>query len=334
MSLAWLTLLPASLLMDRLLGEPPARLHPVCLMGALAARSELLFRRGRNGFRMFLSGALACLLVTLPCALVAGGLVLAAQQWGGPYAGWTAAAVIIYICMAPRSLGEHALRVAEPLAQNDVEGARKAVALLVGRNTAKLDAWGVARACVESVSENLTDGVLGTLFWAGVGLLACGYPGAACLAVLHRSANILDALWGKKNEQYIRFGTFAARLDDVLNFLPVRLSLPCIALAARTIPRLDAGNALRVGWKYRAAHASLNSAWSEAAFAGALGLRLGGPAVYGAHAVDHPWFGEGTPEATPGHIFLAVRLMWRSVIVFILCEVLVIGIFGIQTAGA
>lgn len=333
MSLAWLTLLPASLLMDRLLGEPPARLHPVCLMGALAARLEFLLRRGQNGTRMFLSGTLACLLVVLPCAFLAAALARAAQEYGGPYAGWAAAAVIVYICMAPRSLAEHALRVAKPLAQNDTESGRKAVAMLVGRNTATLDARGVARACVESVSENLTDGVLATLFWAGVGLLASGYPGAACLAVLHRSANILDALWGKKNERYIRFGTFAARLDDVMNFLPARLSLPCIALAARTIPRLSARDALRVGWKYRAAHASRNSAWSEAAFAGALGLRLGGPAVYGAHAVDHPWFGEGTPEATPGHIVLAVRLMWRSVLVCTFCEALVIGLIGAKAAA-
>ncbi|MFQ8890725.1 MAG: CobD/CbiB family cobalamin biosynthesis protein [Bilophila wadsworthia] len=135
-------------------------------------------------------------------------------------------AIIIWICVAPRSLDEHALRVAVPLAKGDLEGARKAVSMMVGRNPDRLDAHGVARACVESVGENLTDGILSTLFWAGIGLFFFGYPGAACLAVLHRSANVLDALWGKKNEKYIRFGTFAARLDDALNFVPARLFCP------------------------------------------------------------------------------------------------------------
>ena len=137
--------------------------------------------------------------------------------------------------------------------------------MMVGRNPDRLDAHGVARACVESVGENLTDGVLSTLFWAGIGLFFFGYPGAACLAVLHRSANMLDALWGKKNKKYIRFGTFAARLDDALNFVPARLSLPFIAFASRIIPNLRHSDILPVGWKYRAAHESPNSAWSEAA---------------------------------------------------------------------
>ena len=230
MNLAFLALLPAALLIDRLFGELPSRVHPVCMMGALASRMEALFRRGSNNALMSLSGTLACLLVVLPCAALAGGLAWAAQVYADPRAAWFVSAIIIWICVAPRSLEEH---VAVPLAKGDLEGARKAVSMMVGRNPDRLDAHGVARACVESVGENLTDGVLSTLFWAGIGLFFFGYPGAACLAVLHRSANMLDALWGKKNKKYIRFGTFAARLDDALNFVPARLSLPFIAFAAR-----------------------------------------------------------------------------------------------------
>ena len=238
MNLAFLALLPAALLIDRLFGELPSRVHPVCMMGALASRMEALFRRGSNNALMSLSGTLACLLVVLPCAALAGGLAWAAQVYADPRAAWFVSAIIIWICVAPRSLEEHALRVAVPLAKGDLEGARKAVSMMVGRNPDRLDAHGVARACVESVGENLTDGVLSTLFWAGIGLFFFGYPGAACLAVLHRSANMLDALWGKKNKKYIRFGTFAARLDDALNFVPARLSLPFIAFASRIIPNL------------------------------------------------------------------------------------------------
>ena len=200
MNLAGLALLPAVLLMDRLFGELPNRIHPVCLMGALATRLEARLRRGPNTTRMFLAGGLACLLTALPSAAVAGGLVLAAQRYGGPRANWFAAVILIYACIAPRSLCEHARRVAIPLARKDPEGARKAVSMIVGRDTSELDAHGVARACVESMAENLTDGVLSTLFWAGAGLLLFGLPGAAALAMLHRSVNTLDALWGKRTK--------------------------------------------------------------------------------------------------------------------------------------
>lgn len=334
MDASCLALLPAALLLDHLFGEPPARLHPVCLMGALAAKTEAFFRRlpgaaSASPALPSLYGALAALCVALPCAAAAWGLTYAAGLYGGPRWAWPAALLAVWVCLAPRSLAEHALRVAAPLAQGDLPQARRAVSMMVGRDPKRLDAPGVARAAVESVAENLTDGVLSTLFWAGAGLLLGGLPGAACLAALHRAVNVLDALWGKKNERYRRFGTFAARLDDGLNFIPARLSLPCIALAARIIPGLRHADILRVGWRDRRAHESPNSAWSEAAFAGALGLRLGGPAVYGERAVAHPWLGEGTPEAAPAHIVLAVRLMRHSVVVFTLCEVFVMGMAGI-----
>ena len=334
MDIAFLALLPAALLFDRLFGEPPARVHPVCFMGALAVRAEAFCRRlaGRASnasVRMFLVGIIAALLVVLPCAAAAWGLAFAAAHYAGPRAAWFASLLMIWVCLAPRSLEEHALRVAAPLAKGDLAAARQAVSMMVGRDPSRLDAHSIARACVESVGENLTDGVLSTLFWAGVGLLLGGYPGAACLAVLHRSANVLDALWGKRNERYQRFGTFAARLDDALNWLPARLSLPCIALASRIIPGLRHGDILRVGWRDRHAHESPNSAWSEAAFAGALGLRLGGPAVYGDFPVEHPWLGDGTPDALPAHIVLAVRLMRHAVVVFTLCAVFAVGMFGV-----
>ena len=126
MNLAFLALLPAALLIDRLFGELPSRVHPVCMMGALASRMEALLRRGPNNALMSLSGALACLLVVLPCAALAGGLAWAAQVYAEPRAAWFVSAITIWICVAPRSLDEHALRVAVPLAKGDLEGARKA----------------------------------------------------------------------------------------------------------------------------------------------------------------------------------------------------------------
>lgn len=321
-------LLPAALLADRLLAEPPARLHPVCLMGRLATYLEGRLRRGPNTRTMFFSGLCAALLVALPFAAAAFLLVWAALRYGGDCAAWLVCASLVYLCLAPRCLSDSALEIARLLARNDLQGARRALAGIVGRDTSGLDCHGVARACVESVAENLTDAVLSTLFWAGAGLLLFGYPAAAGLAVLHRCMNMLDALWGKKNEKYIRFGTFAALFDDALNFVPARLSLPVIALAAGFCPKLSAKNSLRTGWKYRRAHESPNSAWSEAAFAGALGLKLGGPALYGTQRIAHPWLGDGTPDATPEHIFSASRLMYSSVIVFTILEICSIGLLS------
>ena len=329
MNLALFALLPAALLLDRLFGEPPARMHPVCFIGRLAEYLEARLRHGPNTARLFLAGVLACLLTVLPCTLIAGGLVCLAQAFGGSRAGWFVAVLFISLCLAPRSLCEHARNVVIPLVKRDLPGARQAVSMLVGRNTDTLDAHGVARACVESVAENLVDGVLATLFWTGIGLLLAGFPGAAALAVLHRSTNVLDALWGKKNERYRRFGTAAARLDDLLNFFPARLALPCIALGSRLVPGLAHKAILRVGWTFRNAHESPNSAWSEAAFAGALGLKLGGPAVYGELPVNHPWLGEGTPNAGPEHIILATRLVWHTTVVFTLFEIFSLGMVSI-----
>ena len=165
--------------------------------------------------------------------------------------------------------------------------------------------------------ERFSQSLLSPLsYLSAAGLLLAGLPGAAALAACHRAANVLDAMWGKLNETYRCFGTAAARLDDVLNWCPARLALPCIVLAAALLPGLDARACRRVGWRDRHAHESPNSAWSEAAFAGALGLRLGGPAWYGPLYRDHPWLGDGTPLATARHIRQAVRLMWGSLLVF------------------
>ena len=316
MTLLLLSILPAALVADRLFGEPPAKIHPVCLMAALALRLETRLRRGPNGVRLRLAGLVAVALVAGAAALAGGCCMLLLQNGAAPWVGWLATTLLVGVCLAPSCLKESALCVARALEQGDMASARAAVGHIVGRNTASLDQHGIARACVESVAENLVDAVLATLFWAGVGLFLWGCPGSAALVFLHRATNTLDALWGKKNEKYICFGMAAARLDDALNYIPARLALPCIVVAALWSSSLKAKNSLRIGWKYRHAHESPNSAWSEAAFAGAIGLQLGGPAVYGTLAVDHPWLGEGVREATPAHIRESVCLMWRTTIVF------------------
>ena len=233
----------------------------------------------------------------------------------------------LYLCIAPRSLKEHALAVSDSLEKNDVEGARTAVSAIVGRSTQNMDSFAVSRACIESVAENVTDSVLSSIFWTSVGLIFFGFEGAVAFMVLHRCFNTLDAMWGKRNETYQYFGTFAARMDDVLNFCPARLSLLSIVGASYFTPNTDYKEAWRVGYAYRYAHNSPNSAWSEAPFAGALGLKLGGPVSYGDLFVDYPYFGDGTIEADVSHIRLAIKLMRNCVLVFSVVSVLAVYLF-------
>ncbi len=306
-SFSSLCVLPLALALDFLLGEAPNSCHPVCLAAKWAGWMERFWKR-RLG-KTFCAGMWAALGTLVPAAAAAWGTAALARCGGAMSAADLTAAVWVYLCLSPRSLAEHAGRVLRAACGGNTEEARGAVSMIVGRDTGGLDLAGVLRAAIESVAENWTDGVLATLFWAAAGWTLGGAEGCAAAAVLHRAANTLDALWGKRNAEYLHFGAFAAHADDVLNWLPARFSLPLASLAAFLMPGLRGAGALRIGWKYRRAHASPNSAWSEAAFAGALNLQIGGAVAYGGVKADYSWIGEGTREASPRHLKLAVRLM-------------------------
>ena len=303
-------ILPAAFLLDILAGEPPNRFHPVCLIGRCALRMETLARQRWGGtFHAGMAAALAtCIAAWFGCAALFLPFSLLPFLW----APWIPSVLVIYICMAPRSLAEHARKVENALRSGNAGEARHSVSMIVGRDTERMDVYGIARAAIESVAENLTDGVFSTLFWASAGCLAGGASGAASAALAHRVFNILDAMWGKKNERYRHFGTFAARMDDALNFIPARLILPCISFSALMVKGTSARRALTTGWAFRNAHASPNSAWSEAAFAGALGLRLGGPVSYKGIPANYPWIGTGRTKASASDLALAIRLMWTT----------------------
>ncbi len=301
-------LIPLALVLDILLGDPRVSWHPVCLAGWWCRRVETFWKHLLG--KSFIAGMLAWGCAILPWMVLCGAALSASRlllpaAWGILIPG----VLIVYVCMAPRSLAEHAGRVIHEAAQGDLQGARRAVAMIVGRDTEALDMHGVLRAAIESVAENLTDGVLSSIFWAAIGCAVGGVEAGALCAVLHRVSNIMDAMWGKRNDEYRHFGTWAARTDDVLNFLPARLSLPLIALAALFVPGCSARKALSIGWKYRYEHASPNSAWSEAAFAGALDLRLSGPVAYKGMQAPYPYIGEGRMEATVADARRAVYLM-------------------------
>jgi adenosylcobinamide-phosphate synthase len=293
MSIALGMLLAVAL--DAWLGEP-RRAHPLVAFGRLAGWIEKFLYANRVS-----AGALAWALAVLPPLL----LVSIALQMLKLYAPWlaqAAGALLLYATLGLRSLGQHAQPVAAALHAGDLDAARAAVGRMVSRDTASLDQSQIAAATTESVLENGNDAVFGALFW----FVLLGAPGA----VLYRLANTLDAMWGYRNTRYERFGKFAARIDDVLNYLPARLTACSYALCG------DARRAWRCWRRQASGWDSPNAGPVMAAGAGALGVRLGGPASYHGVWEDRPILGEGVVADTQS-IERALRLVRRAVVLWL-----------------
>jgi adenosylcobinamide-phosphate synthase len=218
-----------------------------------------------------------------------------------PLAGDIVAILLLYTCLATRSLHDHALAVYRPLTAGDLVEARQRVSWLVGRDTAELDEGEVTRAAVESVAENTVDGCTAPL------LFACLAGPLGALA--YKAISTLDSTFGYKNERYLQFGWASARLDDLANLLPARLTALLVAPAALLL-RLNPGNAWRIFWRDRHNHPSPNGGQIEAAVAGALGVRLGGVNSYFGQPSTRPFMGDPLQPLQSRHILQAIRLMW------------------------
>lgn len=292
-----------ALVLDWALGDPPDRWHPVAWLGALIGRLDRGLRRiprlsGRFG------GAVLTVVTVSISAAAAWGLSTFAWRWG-PVVGIYGDAVLIYFTLSASSLGRAGTRVADALDAHDLAGAREATSHLVARDTSSLDEAGIARATVESLAENTVDGVVAPLFWAAV----LGPVGAW----VHKAVSTLDSMVGYRVDPYTRFGTPSARLDDVLAWLPARITIPLVALTA-SLAGGDVRGAWRIGWRDRLKHESPNSAHGEAVFAGALGVTLGGPASYEGGVVHRERIGEGS-EPDASSIRRAVRLVARTALI-------------------
>ncbi|MEJ6656422.1 MAG: adenosylcobinamide-phosphate synthase CbiB [Pseudomonas sp.] len=295
-------LLLAAVLLDRLLGEP-RRAHPLVAFGRLASWLEQRLNVGRSRAR----GLLAWLLAVLPLTMLAWGLSTL------PGVGWLLSLLLLYLCIGLRSLAEHARPVVAALQAGDLQLARQRVGYMVSRQTDQLDESGVCRAATESVLENGSDAVFAALFWFAV----LGAPGA----VLYRLANTLDAMWGYRNARFGEFGWAAARLDDLLNWLPARLVALTYALCGNT------GRAL-VCWQQQAPQwDSPNAGPVMATGAGALNVQLGGVAVYQGVMHERPQLGAGRP-AEAADIQRALQLVQQGVWLWLVVAVL-IGLAGV-----
>jgi len=207
----------------------------------------------------------------------------------------------IYTVLATRCLGDEAKKIYRYLINGDINNARKALSYIVGRDTEKLDVQGICRAVIETVSENTSDGIVAPLFYLFLG----GVP----LAMAYKAINTLDSMVGYKNERYINMGMASARLDDIANFIPARLTSFLIAIAS-FITGLNPRRSLSIMLRDGRNNPSPNSGYPEASMAGALGVRLGGPSSYGGQIVEKPYIGDPEDTVTPGHIILSTRVMY------------------------
>jgi adenosylcobinamide-phosphate synthase len=302
--------LAAGFVLDLLIGDPQGFPHLVRVFGWLIGRAEKLFlAEGSTPKTQLFCGLCLVCSVTALCAGLPLAVLLFAY-WMHPLAGFAVETLLCYQLIAVKDLKTESMAVHERLMANDLTGARRAVSRIVGRDTEGLDAKGVVRAAVETVAENTADGVASPLFYLMLG--------GAALGCWHKAVNTMDSMVGYKNERYLYFGRAAALLDDALNFLPSRLCALAMIAAAGALG-FDGAGALRIFRRDRLKHASPNSAQTEAACAGALGIRLAGPCRYGGELEDKPYIGDDTRPVEAGDIARANRLLYgTAILLFIL----------------
>jgi len=295
----------AAFTLDLLAGDPYWLPHPIRWMGRGIETLEPGFRR--LPIPLIYSGALMAILLVSTTYLLTLGLVHL-FRYIHPILELIINIILIVYCISTRSLDRSARDVLEQLLNGDLSGARSRVGLIVGRDTNRLGFNGIRRAVVETVAENFVDGVAAPLFYAIIG----GAP----LAMTYKMINTLDSMIGYKNERFYQFGKVAARIDDAANFLPARLSVPVISLAAYLLGqsgRRTFVTALTEG----ANHSSPNAGYPEAAFAGALAVRLNGPGVYDGIRVEKPFIGKRFGQVADMDIRRACDLMFLSSVLWL-----------------
>lgn len=290
-----------ALMLDAAIGWPQnlyTRIgHPVTWLGMLINAGDRRLNRAQAGDA---SRRIAGILLAGTVVALAAAIALAASRLlPGGWVGAILTGILAWPLVAARSLHDHVDAVATPLAAGDLAAARQAVSMIVGRNPDLLDDAGIARAAAESLAENTSDGIVAPLFWG----MLLGLPGIAA----YKAINTMDSMIGHRTPRYEAFGWAAARIDDVANLAPARLTGLLFALASSR-----PGAAFRIMLRDARSHRSPNAGWPESAFAGALGIRLSGPRTYAGRVADEPWLNGTAPDPRPGDLARGLALYRRA----------------------
>lgn len=277
--------------------------HPVTWIGRLIGLLDRALNREASSFITRKAMGVLALVLLIAVTIALSALIQRLCLSVGPL-GFVPLALIASTLIAQRSLYQHVARVAEGLEQNGLDGGRQAVAMIVGRNPQTLDEAGVARAAIESLAENFSDGIVAPAFWLGAG----GLPGITA----YKAINTADSMIGHRTPRHLAFGWASARLDDLVNLPASRLTALLLVASAALDRTADAAGAWRTVRRDAGKHRSPNAGWPEAAMAGALGLRLAGPRVYGTTRIEDHWMGDGRAEANAADIRHALELYRRS----------------------
>lgn len=295
-------------LLDYLFGDPVGKYHPVCLIGKLISFLDDKLNDGLDTDPRRVLKGVFCVFIVLAVTLgISGGITFLLYKYANKYVLTIFLILLADSCIALGDMKKEAAAVVDALNEKGLDAGREAVSRIVGRDTSELDEKGILRAAVESVAESTCDGVVAPLFYMLIG--------GPVLGLVYKAVNTMDSMLGYKNERYLYFGRAAARLDDIFNFIPSRLSALAWCLAAFVCGE-DGKGAFRIWRRDRLNHESPNSAQTESACAGSLGIRLGGDAVYFGKLKEKPYIGDNMRDIEKGDVARAGRLMaWTSFIV-------------------
>ena len=290
-----------ALLLDTLVGDPRSKYHPVVLIGnCISFYEHLLYKKNTIAKNQILLGISTVLLVLMTVMLIVTGLLFI----GGtihPIGYFIVSLLCLYIAISPRCLAEAGIEIANLLRKQDISEARRKVGWIVGRKTSELDESEITRATIETVAENTVDGIISPLFW----FVLLGPWGA----IGYRAINTMDSMLGYKNERYLYFGRFAARLDDVVNYIPARITCILFVIASFLCGK-DWKHAIRIATRDAHKHPSPNGGYAEAPVAGALHIRLGGQNVYHDKVTFRAYMGDPITSMVGKHIYQTIYLMY------------------------
>ncbi|MDE7266137.1 MAG: adenosylcobinamide-phosphate synthase CbiB [Lachnospiraceae bacterium] len=304
-------------LCDCILGDPHFMPHPIRLIGKLITKTEKSLRHNKKTQNptIILWQGVVLVIVVLASTIMVTSLLLLTAYYLNPYFGMAVEALMTYQILAAKCLKVESMKVYQCLKENDLVQARTALSMIVGRDTQCLDETGITKAAIETVAENTSDGVIAPMLYLTIG--------GPILGFFYKAVNTMDSMVGYRNDTYLYFGRAAAKLDDVVNFIPARISAYLMIAAAFILERFQkcfsGKQALRIYKRDCKEHASPNSAQTESVCAGALGIRLAGDAIYFGKVVSKPYIGDPLRSVTNQDIRRANHLMYLTAW---LCEIL------------